>query len=83
MATLKDLADLIARSGISPETVDLIVGEIGKRFGGDKIYIPAPDHSKKDQMLAALRTLPSGVVAERFGVTRSYACRVARKVSKN
>lgn len=49
---------------------------------GEKVYVPAPDTSKKAQIEAAIRTLPSGVVAERLGVHPSWARKVARGIKR-
>lgn len=89
MATLKDLDDLMTRLAEASEGLTLheykrlILSEGVKEFQGQKMYWPAPDTSKREQIERAVKTLPTSVVAERFGVTQSYArqirCRVVIK----
>jgi hypothetical protein len=83
MATLKDLQDLLARSGIAPETVTMIITEARSVFGGDKIYFPPPGSRKDPERAEAIREaakrLPTGVVVQRFGVHRSYVYKVSKK----
>jgi len=83
MATLKDLQDLLAKSGISPETVTMIITEARTAFGGDKIYFP-PAGSRKDSERAdairkAAARLPTGVVCQRFGVSRQLVAHHIKK----
>lgn len=59
-----------------------IMGELRKRHPGEKLYIPAHDTSKTDAIARAVRTLPTAVVAERFGVTRDWARKVSRRSAK-
>mgnify|MGYP001113763302 CR=1 FL=1 len=56
---------------------------IRKSWPGERIYI-APCDSRKDPDRAnaireAAKRLPTGVVSERFGVTRSYVYKVTKK----
>lgn len=78
MATLKDLDELLTRLAEASEGMSLeefkraIMGEVQREFTGQKIYIAAPDTSKKQMVIEAAKRLPTGVVAERCGVTRRY-----------
>lgn len=78
-----ELQRLMLESGVSDETVTMIVVEMRRSFGGDKIYIPPPDSRKDaaraDAIRAAAKRLPTGITAERFGVSRSYVHRVLKK----
>lgn len=81
MATLKDLRELMIRvPGVSEATATLIITEMMARLPGEKVYIPTPDRSKREQIERAAQTLPTSVVAERFGVSQSYARRIVRRV---
>jgi len=83
MATLKDLQKLMLDSGISPETVEMIITESRRSFGGDKIYFPPPgsrkDPGRAEAIREAAKKLPTGVVTQRFGVHRSYVYKVTKK----
>lgn len=83
MATLKDLQRLMLNSGIAPETVDMIIAEGRRSFGGDKIYFPPPGSHKDPERAEAIRkaakALPTGIVVQRFGVSRQYIQRITKK----
>jgi hypothetical protein len=83
MATLMELQKLMLESGVSDETVTMIMVEMRRSFGGDKIYIPPPDSRKDaaraDAIREAARRLPTGVVATRFGVHRSTVHKIIKK----
>jgi hypothetical protein len=83
MATVKDLQDLLAKSGIAPETVTLIITEARSVFGGDKIYFPPPNSRKDPERADAIRKaaarLPTGVVCQRFGVSRQLVAHHIKK----
>jgi hypothetical protein len=79
MATLKDLRELMVRSGISDETVTLVIVELQRSFPSEKLYVTAPDTCNKKKIISASQRLPTGVVAERFGVTRRYVNMLAKK----
>lgn len=83
MATLKDLQKLMLDSGISPETVEMIITESRRSFGGDKIYFPPPGSRKDPDRTEAIRDaakkLPTGLTAVRFGVSRQYIQRITKK----
>lgn len=51
---------------------------IRRAMPGERIYVAAVDASKKQQIAAAARFLPTGVVAERFGVSSTWVRRVVR-----
>ena len=83
MATLKDLHEIIIRiPGVSEQTAGRIIAEFQRNLPGEKVYITAPETSKRAQIAQAVKTLPTSVVAERYGVTQRYArmvCRVTLK----
>lgn len=84
MATISDLEELLLNiPGVSEHTASLIIGELRSAFRGQRINIPEERQSKKEQILRAAAQLPTGVVAERYGVTSSYVCRVVKRNRKN
>lgn len=54
-------------------------GELQRQFPGEKIYVPPQSNSKREMIAQSARTLPSGVVAERHGVSRRYVNKVIKK----
>lgn len=83
MATIKDLERILtAIPGVTEHTVSLIIGEMRRGLPGEKLYIPPPDRSKKAAIADAARKLPTGVVVERFGVSRQYVARVRMLAKK-
>lgn len=80
---MKDLQRLMLNSGIAPETVDLIIAEGRKQWGGDKTYWTPMGSSKDPERAEAIRkaakTLPTGIVVQRFGVSRQYIHRITKK----
>jgi hypothetical protein len=82
MASLKELEDMLVRAmipGVSRETTALILAEMQRQFPGEKIYVQPPRQSKREAIEIAVKTLPTAVVAERFGVSQSYAYKVMRR----
>lgn len=80
MATLKELqAIMLNIPGVSAETVTMIIVEMQRSLPGEKLYIPAPDTSKKQQIVEAAKKMPTGIVAQRYGVTQSYVCRAIKR----
>lgn len=85
MATLNDLDELMrllaeASAGMTLDQFRVAcLGELRQRHPGEKLYIPAPDHSKKQQVIALARKLPTGVVATRLGVHPSYVRKVIKR----
>lgn len=85
MATIKDLEDIMNRlaeasAGLTLEEFKRqCIGEIRRELQGQKIYVPDTRVSKKDQIVRAAAKLPTGVVAQRYGVTQSYVCRVVKR----
>ena len=94
MAALRDLIafvlEMVAHSqagegGFDEHLAREIERQVQGRFPGDRVYI-APSGRRNDperpvRIADAARRLPTGVVAERFGVSRQYVHRVlaARK----
>lgn len=85
MATIKDLDELMRLLAESSANMTLeefrvaCIGELRKRHPGEKLYIPAPDMSKKAQIAEAARRLPTGVVAVRLGVHPSWVRKVIKR----
>lgn len=83
MPTLKDLQQLLIKSGISPETSTMICAEMKQTWGGEKVYIPPPgsrkDPDRAEAIRRAAKTLPTGIVVQRFGVHRSYVYKITKK----
>lgn len=84
MASLRALLDLAAAHfDATPDQVAAFEREIRLRHGGERVYV-APPNSRKDparaERIAELaRTLPTGIVAQRAGVSSSYVRRVIRR----
>lgn len=89
MATLNELMDLIlqmAEARQRPVDADFF-GEVKvavrQRFGNDRIYVSPPgsrkDGERTEAIRAAAKKLPTGVVKERFGVSRQYVSRITKK----
>jgi len=85
MATFNDLEELLdclakTSDGLTLEEFKRqILDGVADRFRGQKINIPAARISKKQQILDAAKKTPTGVVAERYGVSQSYVCRLIRR----
>jgi len=86
---LKDLQNLMIRSGITPETVALIITEGRREFGGERMHWPPPESRKDPQRAEAIRQaaarLPTGVVTQRLGVSRqvvSYHLKKCKNVDR-
>ena len=65
--------------GVSAETVTMIIVEMQRSLPGEKLYIPAPDTSKKQMVLEAAKKLPHVVAAQRCGVSRQYVNKLTRR----
>ena len=83
MATLKELRDMMARIGVSPDTAEMIIAEGRKTFCGDKTYWTPPgsnrDPVRAEKIREAAKKLPTGVTAVRFGVSDRYVRMVVKK----
>lgn len=85
MPTLREvmqfLCDCAAQSGqgFSDDLARQLEQQLIRQFQGEKVYIPRPDMSQKARIAEAARHLPTGVVAQRFGVSRSWVHRVVKK----
>ena len=89
MPTLRDLMAIVCRHaearGVSfgEQCARELEAEIRRAFPAERVYIPPAD-SRKDPCRAeairqAAKRLPTGVVAERFGVKVSWVHRVTKK----
>lgn len=89
MPTLRDLMAIVCRHA---ESRGLSFGEQGAReleaeirraFPAERVYIPPADSRKDPGRAEAIRQaakrLPTGVAAERFGVSVSWVHRVTKK----
>lgn len=89
MPTLREalgmLAATLKRSGVAvaPEHISEIERAWRGQWPGERIYLPPPDSRKNGERTEAIRRaaarLPTGVVAERFGVSRQWVVRVVRR----
>jgi hypothetical protein len=80
MATIKELRVLLLSiPGVSEQVAAMIVSEMRRAMPGEKLYIPAIDTSRKDEIAEAVKTLPTSVVAERFGVHPSWPRKLASR----
>lgn len=89
MATIKDLDDLMTRlaeASIGLSLIEykiLVLGEMRREFGRDKLYIPPldsrQDPARKQIIREAAKHLPTSVVAERHGISRSWVHRIVKK----
>lgn len=86
MATLHDILNIIFAAAeqtghsFEQDMFEQIERQIRMQHGGDRVYV-SPLESRKDPARAkkiteASKKLPTAVVAERFGVSRSYALRL-------
>ena len=84
MPNLRELLDLVAEQlDVEPERLAVFEREVRLRFGGARVYVQPVD-SRKDLARAErarelARRLPTGVVADRLGISASYARRLARQ----
>lgn len=84
MPSLREVLGFIAeQTALEPECVERLEMAIRRQWPGERVYCPPPD-SRKDprrteRAREMARRLPTGVVAERLGVSTSYARRLARK----
>ena len=89
MPTLRDLMNLVCRHA---EARGLSFGQecarelellIRREMPGERVYIPPADSRIANDRAAAIKAaaarLPTGVVAQRFGVSRQYVAKVIKK----
>ena len=89
MPTLRDLMAIVCRHaearGVSfgEQCARDLEAEIRRAFPAERVYIPPADSRKDPGRAEAIRQaakrLPTGVVAERFGVKVSWVHRVTKK----
>lgn len=85
MPTLREMMRFLCRcaeqSGhsFSEDLAVELEKQLMKEYPMEKVYIPRPDNSKKAAIVEAAKRLPSGVVAQRYGVTRSWVHRATKK----
>ena len=89
MPALRDLLELVCRSAETaghrlPEPVVILIERrLREEWGSQRVYIPPLDSRKNGERTEAIRRaaarLPTGVVAERFGVSRQWVVRVVRR----
>lgn len=78
------LADIIAivRDNHGDAAAAQLDTELRTRWPAQRIYIPPPETRKDpiraDQIRRAAKRLPAGVVADRYGVSRSWVYRVTK-----
>ena len=90
MARLKEQVDLIV-GWMRQRHPDVSFGDqcaremedmIRRAMPGEKVYVPAPDMSKRAAIEEACRMLPTAVVAERLGVHQSWVRKLSRGVTR-
>jgi DNA-binding transcriptional regulator LsrR (DeoR family) len=89
MPTLREMIDFIRdcaeTSGrtFSEDFAETIERQIQARYPAERVYIPPADSRKNgrlaDKVADAGRTLPTGIIAERFGISRRHAARLCKK----
>ncbi|MCU0810130.1 MAG: helix-turn-helix domain-containing protein [Thiobacillaceae bacterium] len=90
MPTLREILVVICRHAEAHH--DGSIGEqcareweamIRKSWPGERVYIAPPDSrrdpERAEKIREAAKRLPTGVTAERFGVSRSYVHRILKK----
>lgn len=82
---LKFVCDCAAQSGhsFSEEVATELEKQIRMRYGSERIYVPPPgsrkDPARGDTIRTAAQTLPTGVVVQRYGVSRQLVHYHTRK----
>lgn len=89
MASLREFLDFVCacaeQSGqtFSEDFATELERQLQGRFPAERIYIPPAGSRKRASRAAAVldagRHLPTGVVAERMGISKSYAHRILKK----
>lgn len=89
MPTLRELmaflCDCAAQSGhsFSEDLAGELERQIRRQYPSERVYIPPADSRKDPSQAEAIRKaaarLPTGVVAQRFGVSRQYVNRIYKK----
>ena len=87
--TLRELmrfvCDCAQQAGYSvpDEFTDELSRQVRHAYPAERVYIPPPrsrkDPERAEAIQSAARELPTGVISERFGVSRSYVHRVIKK----
>ena len=90
MPSLRDMLDLVCR--LAEQQHGVSIGEqcardlevmIRKTWPSERVYIAPPDSRKDparaDAMRRAAARLPTGVAAERFGVSKQYIHKIIKK----
>jgi hypothetical protein len=89
LATLREMLDFMVRCatesghGFSEDLAGELEKQIRRQYPAERIYVPPAD-SRKDtarqqRIIQDAKKLPTGVVAARHGVSRSWALRVTKK----
>ena len=86
MPSLRDLmARLEDHFGLDREQIEVFEAKLSEDWGGSRIYCPPPTSRAQRHRAAHLRdaaaTLPTAVVVERYGVSRSWAYALAKRRS--
>jgi hypothetical protein len=90
MPTLREIMVVICRHAEAKHGVSIgeqcareLEAMIRQSWPGERVYIAPPDSrrdpDRADKIREAAKRLPTGVTAERFGVSRSYVHRILKK----
>lgn len=75
---LTDAGLLLSQQGVAAGVIERVIGELRRRYGGDRHFIPKIDRERRNQGIAAdiAAGLPVAAVAQRQQCARSTVQRV-------
>lgn len=75
---LTDAGLLLSQQGVAEDVIERVIGELRRRYGGDRHFIPKIDRARRNQGIAAdiAAGLPVEAVAQRQQCARSTVQRV-------
>ncbi len=75
---LSDAGLLLSQQGVAEGVIERVIGELRRRYGGDRHFIPKIDRTRRNQGIAAdiAAGLPVEAVAQRHQCARSTVQRV-------
>ena len=69
--------------GLDRDQIEVFEAKISEEWGGSRIYCPPPASRAQQHRAAHLReavaNLPTSVVVERYGISRSWAYALAKR----
>lgn len=75
---LTDAGLLLSQQGVPADVVDRVIGELRRRWGGDRHFIPKIDRARRNAGIAA--DLAAGMTAETVATRRQCAPATVRRV---